>query len=167
MTSAAGRWVPTPPGYVDAVEPSWARLRPFVMDSAGQFRSRPPHPFDMARGSAFSRQTREVLEVGRNLTEEQRATALFWDDNPYVMHVQGHAMFATKKATPGGHWMGITAIAARKPPLWRDPLPHGDRGGRAPGTPRGRAGGEPRPNPRRYSWRFVLMTITPLAPRMP
>jgi hypothetical protein len=30
------------------------------------------------------------------------------------MHVQGHAMFATKKITPGGHWMGITKLAARQ-----------------------------------------------------
>jgi membrane-associated phospholipid phosphatase len=30
------------------------------------------------------------------------------------MNVQGHAMFATKKITPGGHWMGIAGIAARQ-----------------------------------------------------
>jgi hypothetical protein len=30
------------------------------------------------------------------------------------MHVQGHTMFATKKITPGGHWMGIVGIAARQ-----------------------------------------------------
>ena len=30
------------------------------------------------------------------------------------MHVQGHAMFATKKITPGGHWMGIVAVASRE-----------------------------------------------------
>jgi membrane-associated phospholipid phosphatase len=30
------------------------------------------------------------------------------------MNVRGHAMFATKKITPGGHWMGIVTIAAHK-----------------------------------------------------
>jgi hypothetical protein len=30
------------------------------------------------------------------------------------MNVRGHAMFATKKITPGGHWMGIVGIAAEK-----------------------------------------------------
>lgn len=114
VTAAAGRWRPTPPGYMDAVEPHWARVRPFALDSSGQFRPRPPLPFDMTAGSPFYRQAREVLEVGRSLSAEQRAVASFWDDNPYVTHVQGHAMFATKKATPGGHWMGITASAARK-----------------------------------------------------
>jgi hypothetical protein len=57
---------------------------------------------------------REVYETGKHLTPEQKAIAAFWDCNPYVMHVQGHSMFATKKITPGGHWMGIAGIAAHK-----------------------------------------------------
>jgi hypothetical protein len=114
VTSERGRWVPTPPAYMDAVEPNWARLRPFAMDSANQFQPPPPFAFDTAVGSAFFQQAREVYDVGRRLTADQRALVLFWDDNPYVMHVQGHAMFATKKATPGGHWMGITATARLK-----------------------------------------------------
>ena len=28
------------------------------------------------------------------------------------MNITGHVMFATKKITPGGHWMGITKIAS-------------------------------------------------------
>jgi hypothetical protein len=114
VTSAAGTWVPTPPAYMDAVEPHWASLRPFAMDSAGQFRPAPPLPYDTARGSAFFREVLEVYDVGRTLTDEQRAIAAFWDCNPYVMHVQGHTMFATKKITPGGHWMSIVGLAARK-----------------------------------------------------
>jgi hypothetical protein len=30
------------------------------------------------------------------------------------MHQQGHLMYATKKITPGGHWMGIVGLATRK-----------------------------------------------------
>jgi hypothetical protein len=114
VTSDDGRWKPTPPAYMDAVEPNWARLRPFVMDSSGQFRPKPPHPFDIKEGSSFYREVKEVYEAGKNLTEEQRAIAAFWDCNPYVMNVRGHAMYATKKITPGGHWMGIVATAAHK-----------------------------------------------------
>lgn len=110
----AGRWTPTPPAYLDAVEPHWGRLRPFALDSASQFRPRPPVPFDMTEGSPFHTQVMEVYEVARNLTDEQREIAAFWDCNPYVMHVRGHAMFATKKITPGGHWMGIAGLAARR-----------------------------------------------------
>jgi hypothetical protein len=114
VTTEAGRWVPTPPAYMDGVEPNWARLRPFAMDSSSQFRPKQPHPFDMAAGSPFYLQAKEVYETGRHLTPEQRAIAAFWDCNPYVMNVRGHAMFATKKITPGGHWMGIVGIATEK-----------------------------------------------------
>ena len=114
LSHEPGRWVPTPPAYMDAIEPHWHTLRPFAMDSAGQFRGAPPLPFDTARASPFMREVLEVHETGRSLTDEQRAIAGFWDCNPYVMNVQGHTMFATKKITPGGHWMGIIGIAARQ-----------------------------------------------------
>jgi hypothetical protein len=45
--------------------------------------------------------------------KEKEAIASFWDCNPFVSHHKGHAMFATKKITPGGHWMGITSIATK------------------------------------------------------
>ncbi len=114
VTKESGRWVPTPPAYMDAVEPNWRTLRPFLIDSANQFRPEPPLAFDPDKGSPFFAQVKEVYDVSRSLTDEQRAIAAFWDCNPYVMHVQGHTMFATKKVTPGGHWMGIVAIASRK-----------------------------------------------------
>ena len=114
VTSELGRWSPTPPAYMDAVEPNWAKLRPFVLDSSSQFRPKPPHRFDMTEGSPFYLQVKEVFETGKNLTDEQRAIAAFWDCNPYVMNVRGHAMYATKKISPGGHWMGIVAVAAHK-----------------------------------------------------
>ena len=36
----------------------------------------------------------------------------FWnlDCNPFIMNVKGHVMFATKKISPGGHWMNITRV---------------------------------------------------------
>ncbi len=114
VTAAAGTWVPTPPAYMDAVEPNWQVVRPFAMDTSSQFRPEPPHPFDTARTSLFMRDALEVYEVSRTLTQEQREILGFWDCNPYVMHVQGHTMFATKKITPGGHWMSIAAAAARQ-----------------------------------------------------
>ena len=113
VTTAPGRWVPTPPGYMDAIEPNWSQLRPFVLDSASEFRPAPPIAFDTAKASPYMQQVREVYEIGRTLTPEQKALTAFWDCNPYTMHVQGHSMFATKKITPGGHWMGIVYIAAR------------------------------------------------------
>ena len=114
LRDAPGRWIPTPPAYMDAVEPNWGTLRPFTMDTSNQFRPEPPLPFDTARRSPFWKEMVEVQQTGKNLTKEQREIAGFWDCNPFVMHVQGHTMFATKKMSPGGHWMGIVGIAARK-----------------------------------------------------
>ncbi len=114
VTDEPGRWQPTPPAYMDGVNPNWDKLRPFVMDSSSQFMPPRPVPYSMDEGSAFREQAREVYEIVENLTEEQREIAAFWDCNPYVMHTRGHAMFATKQMTPGGHWMSIATIAARQ-----------------------------------------------------
>lgn len=107
------RWQPTPPDYMDAIEPHWNKIRPFVIDSADQFLPQPPTPFDMEEGSNFYREVMEVYQVGKNINTEQLEIAKFWDCNPYVSHHQGHVMFATKKITPGGHWIGITDITTR------------------------------------------------------
>ena len=107
-------WKPTPPDYMDGIEPHWNKIRTLVLDSASQFAPKKPLPFDLTEGSSFQRQLQEVLDVGNNLTDEQIEIAKFWDCNPYVTHHRGHAMFATKKITPGGHWIGITAIATRQ-----------------------------------------------------
>ena len=107
-------WKPTPPDYMDGIEPHWSKIRTLVLDSAQQFRPAPPLTFDLTVGSPFQRQLQEVYQIGNQLTEEQQAIAQFWDCNPYVSHHKGHVMFATKKITPGGHWMGITTIACRQ-----------------------------------------------------
>ncbi len=107
-------WKPTPPDYMSGIEPHWREIRTMVLDSAEQFPPVPPLPVDMNEGSPFYNQLKEVYEVGANLDEESTDIAKFWDCNPYVSHHRGHAMFATKKITPGGHWIGITAIAARQ-----------------------------------------------------
>lgn len=105
------RWQPTPPGYFEAIEPHWSKIRTFVIDSADQFTPVRPTKFDMTENSDFYNEVMEVYEVGKNLDEEQSEIASFWDCNPFVINVHGHAMFATKKITPGGHWIGIAKIA--------------------------------------------------------
>lgn len=108
------KWKPTPPDYMEGIEPHWNKIRTLVMDSARQFLPVPPLELTMDKSSPFYAELKEVYEVGKNLNEEQTNIAKFWDCNPYVSHHRGHAMFATKKITPGGHWMGIAAIASRK-----------------------------------------------------
>lgn len=107
-------WKPTPPAYMDAVEPHWNKIRPFVLDSAQQFKPAPPTPFSIDKKSQFFKEALEVFETGRNLTDEQKAIASFWDCNPFAMNVRGHVMFATKKISPGGHWINITREVCTK-----------------------------------------------------
>ncbi len=106
-------WKPTPPAYMDAIEPHWNKIRTFVIDSAQQFKPLPPTAFSTDKKSQFYKEAMEVYEVGVNLTDEQRTIASFWDCNPFAMNVKGHVMFATKKISPGGHWINITALASR------------------------------------------------------
>jgi hypothetical protein len=104
-------WQPTPPAYMDAVEPHWNEIRTFAIDSAQAFKPVPPTPFSKDKNSQFYKEAFYVYETGKNLTEEQKAIASFWDCNPFVMNVKGHVMFATKKISPGGHWINITRLA--------------------------------------------------------
>jgi hypothetical protein len=105
-------WEPTPPAYMAAIEPHWNKIRTFVLDSADQFIPKPPYEFSMEENSPFYKEMMEVYRVVKDVDEEKKAIASFWDCNPYVMNITGHVMFATKKITPGGHWMGITKIAS-------------------------------------------------------
>lgn len=107
-------WKPTPPDYMEGIEPHWNKIRTMVLDSANQYPPVPPLELSMNEGSEFYRQLKEVYDVGVNLDQEQTEIAKFWDCNPYVSHHRGHAMFATKKITPGGHWIGIVELATRK-----------------------------------------------------
>jgi hypothetical protein len=56
----------------------------------------------------------QVYETGKQLSPEQKQIANFWDCNPFKMNTAGHVMYATKKISPGGHWLGITGIATRQ-----------------------------------------------------
>jgi len=113
------RWQPTPPAYMDAVEPSWNKIRPFLMKKADQFAPPPPTPFSADTNSQFYKEAMQVykLESDAVSVEEKINIASFWDCNPFVSHFSGHVMFATKKISPGGHWIGITKLAALKAKL--------------------------------------------------
>jgi len=108
-------WKPTPPGYMDGIEPSWNKIRTFVMDSAAQFKPLPPTAFNMSdKNSLYYKEAREVYETVKNLSDEQKEIANFWDCNPYKLNVTGHIMHATKKISPGGHWINIVGLVCKK-----------------------------------------------------
>ncbi|WP_229598086.1 vanadium-dependent haloperoxidase [Runella aurantiaca] len=107
-----GMWLPTPPGYMAAVEPYWNRIRPLVLDSASQCRPAPNAPFSTAPDSPFFQLAKDVHQVGQNLMPEQTLIANFWDCNPFFLNTKGHLNFGTKKLSPGGHWLSIAGQVA-------------------------------------------------------
>jgi PAP2 superfamily len=114
VTKEPGRWQPTPPDYTDAVENNWKTIRPFVLDSASQFRAAPPIKYDTVKGSAFYKQAYEVYKAVKSPDTGDSATAWYWDDNPNTSVTQGHIAYFQQKMSPPGHWIHIACNIASK-----------------------------------------------------
>jgi PAP2 superfamily len=109
-----GKWIPTPPIYMAAVEPYWNKIRPVALDSADQFRPAPAPGFSIDSGSSFYHAAADVYHAGNSLTTAEKDIANFWDCNPFAVTMEGHLGFATKKISPGGHWMSIVTSVSRQ-----------------------------------------------------
>ena len=107
-------WYPTPPAYIEAVEPNWKTIRPMLIDSCNQFTPVPAVTFCKDSGSTFYKMAAEVYDISKKLTPLQLHVASFWDCNPFVVNTSGHMAIGYKKISPGGHWMNITGIVGRK-----------------------------------------------------
>jgi len=84
-------WVPTPPAFLPPLLPGWGEVLPWNIGDPVTLRPPPPpRPGE----PAFEAEVREVYDVSRTLTPEQRAIALFWADGPGTV-------------TPPGHWNAI------------------------------------------------------------
>lgn len=87
-----GDWQPTPPGFLPAVLPQWANVRPFVITSGSQFRPQGPPALDSAEYAAEFDQVKRLGSLNSSTrTVEQTEIAQFWAD--------GAGTF-----TPPGHW---------------------------------------------------------------
>lgn len=115
IKDSVGRWVPTPPGYFEAVEPHWGEIRTMVMNNAREYTVPPPPDFNVTDPNSKYYQDVKLSEnTIDHLTPEQIHIADFWDDNPQKMNVSGHVMFITKKFSPPGHWLSVVGIGAQK-----------------------------------------------------
>ena len=115
IKDSIGRWVPTPPGYFEAVEPHWSEIRTMVMHDAKEYIVTPPPAFNITdKNSTYYKEVMLSKHRIDSLTPEQIHIADFWDDNPQKMNVSGHVMFITKKFSPPGHWMSVVGIGAEK-----------------------------------------------------
>ena len=75
--------------------PDWGRARPFAMSTRASCDLPPPLPYSAEKDSAFYREAIEVRDTSAHLTDEQKAIARFWSDDPML------------STTPPGHWIQI------------------------------------------------------------
>ncbi len=96
-----GLWLPTPPDFSSALQPSWGSNRPFALPNGDFGDPGPPPAYSEAPGSAFHTEAKECYEVVTALTAEQTAIARFWSDDP------------GQTATPPGHSISILTQIVR------------------------------------------------------
>jgi hypothetical protein len=75
-----GAWVPTPPAFASPVGPFLKDSRPFLRYSLTA--TAPPLPFAYSqdKSSPFYKAAKEVYDIGKTLTPEQKAIADWWAD---------------------------------------------------------------------------------------
>jgi hypothetical protein len=99
--SGSGRWVPTPPAYLPALQPFWGSNRTFAAPSGANPSIGAHTYYSEDPGSRFAAEAMEVYEVAGSLSDEQRAIALFWADDPGAT------------STPPGHSISILTQVLR------------------------------------------------------
>ncbi len=109
-----GDWQPTPLDYAQGLEPNWNTIRPLILKTASQFSPKEKLIFSSSKKSVFYKTMMETYRIGKNLDTAQKATALYWDDNPNVSKIMGHLNYFIHKISPGGHWIMIAQQACIK-----------------------------------------------------
>jgi hypothetical protein len=89
-----GSWVPTPPGFANPVGPFLKDSRPFLAYSLTATAPPLPVPYSEDMSSEFYQAAKEVYDIGKTLTPEQKAIADWWADVggagvgvPYPYHI--------------------------------------------------------------------------------
>lgn len=111
-----GLWVPTPPGFLPALQPHWGSNRPFALTSGGACGPGAPLPYSEDQSSAFFGEAMECYDLVTNLTPEQEAIARFWSDDPGVTSTPpGHSVsILTQVIRTGGFGLDVAAEAYAK-----------------------------------------------------
>ena len=81
MTGDPSYWVYTEPN-MKASEPHWGMIRPFTLYTPDSCAVPLKLAFDTDPDSTFYQQALEVMNVGNNLTQEQKDIARRWVDTP-------------------------------------------------------------------------------------
>lgn len=97
-----GLWVPTPPAFQPALQPTWGTNRSMAIEQTLACDPAPPPAFSSDSGSPFHAEALEVYQTVNGLTTEQREIALFWSDDP------------GRTSTPPGHSISIVGQILRQ-----------------------------------------------------
>jgi membrane-associated phospholipid phosphatase len=115
LEEVPGSWVPTYPSYMPALEPHWQMMRKLGVNTGKIDLSRfKCLDYDTAQNSALYKEAAAVYKMVTAPAKELSATADFWDCNAFAVYPNGHVMTIVKKISPGGHWIYIAGIAAKK-----------------------------------------------------
>jgi PAP2 superfamily len=97
LNKAPGHWVPTSlvVQQQKPLLPKWGGNRPFAMPMAASCPLPAPPAYSEDPASEFHKQAKEVFDLSKSLTPEQKAIARFWSDDPML------------STTPPGHWLSI------------------------------------------------------------
>jgi PAP2 superfamily len=96
-----GLWVPTPPGFLRALQPYWGRNRCMAIANGADCPPGDHPPYSEDPASDFYAEALETYETVNNLTPEQEEIARFWSDDPGAT------------ATPPGHSISVTTQVLR------------------------------------------------------
>jgi hypothetical protein len=75
-----GAWEPTPVLFAPALLPYAGNCRPFLKAHTEGVIDPPPFPYSEDKSSDFFKMAKDIYDVNKNLTDEQRNIALFWND---------------------------------------------------------------------------------------
>jgi membrane-associated phospholipid phosphatase len=104
LKKGPAHWVPTNQLRLQQFPllPQWGETRTFAMPDGKTCAIAPPPEYSEDKASAFYKEAEEVVRIRSNLSDEQKAIARFWSDDPML------------SPTPPGHWVSIALqIAAR------------------------------------------------------
>ena len=96
-----GFWYPTPPAYMEPVEPNWKTVRPLLLDSCSQFAPPPPVAFSKDSSSAFYRLAKEVYNYGIHPKKEETGSCGFLGLQPLCHRNFGAHVYRVQKNKSG------------------------------------------------------------------
>jgi hypothetical protein len=113
IVDSAGAWIPTGPGYANALEPNWPLMRSFVFDSTTAIKAIPNVKYSEDTNSEYYKNAFALYEQSQNLDTAKRLIAWYWDNNPNILKSDGHVNYFIHKVSPGGHWIRIACQAVK------------------------------------------------------